>query len=683
MAQAGVRVYTAGVTPTRVEFLHLPAWQQTAFYLLALLSVGYAGFRFAQRARWWWQGRPIDWKPDWVGNMTRFALLQRKVGTSRPRSGGPMHLLIFYGFMALVLATTLLAVNSYSPVKFHQGTYYLVYEFTFDALGLLLMVGLGWAILRRALAPPRVMMTAPQDYWTLGILLFLAVGGYVLEAGRIANQPQPWDTWSFVGYFLAQRMGPVSDAVYRGLWWTHAIAFFAFVVTLPHLRLRHLVTGTLSVSASPATPMGALAPVSLEAVEATGEVGVSRIDQYSRWHLLSLDACMECGRCTEVCPATQAGKILNPRSVVLDLRGALGQTGDAAAVVPRVTEEALWACTTCQACVEACPVQIRHVDLIVDARRALVAEGHLSGSAATMLRQTGSTAHAWGARADQREDWMKGLEPAVPLARDRRTFDVLFWVGCAGATDPGAIKTTRAVAELLTRAGVDYACLGREESCTGDPARRVGDEFLYQDLAQRNANVFAQYTFRRVVTACPHCLNTFRHEMASVGARLPEGVEVLHHTELLNDLVQRRKLKAVPSAPGSTTYHDPCYLARANGVSDAPRALLGQESQLDRAGEGWIPTLEAGLETGPLVEPEHHGRKTRCCGAGGGRLWMEEAPDQRPGELRAQQLVDTGADTIALGCPFCRIMLDASVRQVTDRDVRLADVAELLRDANR
>jgi len=665
------------MTPTRAEFLHLPAWQQTLFYLLAALSLGYALFRFAQRARLWWRGRPITWRPDWVGNFARYGIGQRKVGTSRPQSGAPMHLLIAIGFMALTVATTLLAINTYSPVKFHQGTYYLVYEFTFDLLGLLLFVGLLWALVRRIVFRPQVAVSAPQDFWTLGVLLALTVGGYVLEAARIANQPQTWDHWSFVGHTLAGWIGPISTAQYLGVWWAHIITFFAFVVSLPHLRLRHIVTGSLSVAAAPPYPMGYLAPIAMADVEATGEVGVSRVDQYSRWHLLSLDACMECGRCTEVCPANAAGKTLNPRSVVLSLRDALGTDE---AIAPRITEEALWACTTCQACVEACPVQIRHVDLITDARRALVAEGKLSGSGATMLRQTGSTANAWGARAEQREDWMRGLN--VPLARDRTKFDVLFWVGCAGATDPGAVKTTRAVAELLGKAGIDFACLGREEACTGDPARRVGDEFLYQDMAQRNATMFGKYQFRRVVTACPHCLNTFRHEYASVDAGFPEGVEILHHTELLNELVQRRALRPINLHQGTTTYHDPCYLARANGIADAPRALMGQESALDRAGEGWIPTLESDIATGPLVEPTHHGRKTRCCGAGGGRLWMEEAPDQRPGEVRARELLATGAETIALGCPFCRIMLDASVKQVTDRDVRLADVAELLRDAN-
>lgn len=661
------------MAPTRAEFLHIPAWQQGAFYLLMLACAAYAAYRLFERSRLWRKGKPIDWKPDWLANVWRYALGQRKVQSSRPRSGAPMHLMLFYGFLALVLATTLLAINTYSPLKFHKGLYYLVYEAAFDSLGLLFIIGVAWALVRRAFFRPISTAHAPQDLYVLGLLLLVGLTGYIVEAARIGNNPQPWDAWSPVGYAVAKVLPPISNGAYMGIWWFHAALVAAFFVSLPHLRIKHLVLAFLSAAGTPDRPMGRLAPIRMEEVEETGQVGVAHPREFSRWHLLSLDACMECGRCTEVCPANGVGKPLDPKQVA---QGVLASLEENQPVLAQVSEEAIWACTTCNACVEACPVLVRHVDLIVDARRNLVAEGRLSGTAAVMLRQTASSSHAWGAPAGAREDWMKGL--AVPLAREKNVFDVLLWVGCAGATDPGAVKTTRAIAELFVRAGVDFACLGTEERCTGDAARRVGDEFMFQELAGQNVATLSKYRYNRIVTACPHCLNTLRHEYGDFGANL----RVQHHTQYLLELVEAGKLQAAPQVRGQTTYHDPCYLARANGESDAPRRVLGDPGGLNDDRPEVVQWLNEEPADRNLAEPAQRGKKTLCCGAGGGRMWMDEPPEQRPGDRRAAELLETGASTVAVGCPFCRIMLDSSLKQVSDRPVRLADVAELLKEAN-
>lgn len=586
-----------------------------------------------------------------------------------------MHLLIFYGFLSLLLATTLLAINTYGPYKFHKGNYYLTYEAAFDFLGLLFISGVVWAFVRRALSLRHELGDAslrsedngqiakqnqdrrrwPQshslnDFWSLGLLLIIGVTGYWLEACRISNVPHDFDRVSFVGFLWAKLQGPVSDGMYRFVWWFHMVWIFVFFAVIPKMRLRHIVLAIASTAGAPERSMGHLRPISMEEVEQTEQVGVKVAADYSRWHLMSLDACMECGRCTEVCPAWNVGKVLNPKQIVQDIRGALATGEEIAATV---SQEALWACTTCHACVEACPVLIRHVDLIVDSRRNLVSDGALSGSAATMLRQTASTGHAWGQSASAREDWMKGLD--IPLCRDKVEFEYLFWVGCAGATDPGAVKTTKAVAELLKKANLKFACLGREEACTGDPARRTGEEFLFQEKAEANASMFAKYGVKKVVTACPHCFNSLKNEYGDFGADL----EVYHHTQLLQTLIRKGELLAAKSSK-EVVYHDPCYLSRVNDESEAPREIVSGMS-----------------------EPTNRSQKTRCCGAGGGRMWMEEPSTQRPGNKRVEELLATGAHTVAVGCPFCRIMLSDSLKATRpEAEFRLLDLAELVQEAN-
>ncbi len=673
--------------PTREEFLFFSWPEKALFYIIVFSCLYFMAQQVIVRIKLWQQGKPVDWyetregraywiptrdgMKHWIRNISVYILGQRKVRSSRPTSGAPMHLMIFYGFLTLFIATTLIAINTYSPVKFHRGNYYLAYEMVVDIMGVVFLIGVAWAFVRRyinskaELGPAMVddpkqlihrrrwpMSHTISDYQALGLLFVMGATGYWLEAARMSADPQDFDWSAPVGHLLSQVEGPFSPLAYKAVWWFHMVWVFAFFCVLPRLRIRHIIMAILSTSGKPDVAMGKLRTVTMEEVEQTEQIGVKLAKDFSRWHLMSTDACMECGRCTEVCPAWNVGKVLNPKQVVQDIRTAMESGED---VATAISQEALWACTTCNACVEACPVLIRHVDLIVDVRRNLVSEGQLSGSAATMLRQTASTSNAWGQNANTREDWMKGLD--VPLCRDGEAFEYLFWVGCAGATDPGAVKTTKAVAGLLKKAGVKFACLGKEEACTGDPARRMGEEFLFQEKAQQNVSIFEKYKVTKVVTACPHCLNSLKNEYGDFGPQL----EVFHHTQLLQQLVSKGDLVAAKPERGSVTFHDPCYLGRVNDESDAPRELVSQE----------------------VVEPEHKRAKTLCCGAGGGRMWMEEPPNQRPSNRRAEELLATGATTVAVGCPFCRIMLGDSIKQLRPNDeIRLVDLAEMLQEAN-
>lgn len=672
-------------TPTREEFLFIGEAGKVLFYVLTYTSIAIAVAQVLVRLKLWMKGRPTGGPSGWEGarkwarNIGIFVLGQKKVQSSRPRSGAPMHLAIFYGFLALLIGTTLLAINTYGPFKFHKGAYYLTYEMTLDVLGAAFVVGVAWALGRRLASniksTRRVLGHEAGDYWALALLLVVGLTGFWLEAARMSVNPQPFDWSAPVGLAWSRLQGPIAPSTYQFVWWFHMVWIWVFFASIPKMKLRHIVLAVGSAAGKPDVAMGRLAPITMEEVEETGKIGVVEAYDYSRWHLLSLDACMSCGRCTESCPAWISGKVLNPQQIVQNVRTAM-ETGEP--VAAHVSDEALWACTTCNACVEACPVLIRHVDLIVDARRNLVTEGKLAGSAATMLRQVGSTGHAWGAQPTDREAWMKGLD--VQLCRDGRPFEYLFWVGCAGAADPGAVRTTRAVADLLRRGGVSFACLGQEEACTGDAARRVGDEFLFQDKAAANISVFERYGVRKVVTTCPHCFNTLKNEYGDFGASLT----VVHHSQLLSQLVAAGRLKSASPSAGEVAYHDPCYLARVNNESDAPRYVLGDETNLN---DDVVPAV-AWLKDDPdarrnLAEPAHFGRKTLCCGAGGGRMWMDETPDQRPAAHRVAELRATGAKTVATGCPFCRIMLEPNLNPTGESEMRLVDLAELLSEANK
>ena len=388
----------------------------------------------------------------------------------------------------------------------------------------------------------------------------------------------------------------------------------------------------------------------------------------SKKQLLDLFSCTECGRCQEVCPAWATGKPLSPKLLIMDLRDhVVGIDPNAMAagtielqpLVPNaVADEVVWDCVTCGACVRECPVDIEHVDTIVDLRRNLVmAESRFPTEAGTMLRGIeGPHENPWGQPAASRTDWVGDI-PVRVLQPGEQAPEYLFWVGCAGAFDDRAKQTTQSVARLLNAAGIDWAVLGPRERCTGDPARRMGHEYLFQMLAEQNVATFAEAGVRKIVATCAHCFNTLANEYPDYGA----SFEVVHHTELLSHLIAERRLLTTPGAPGTVTYHDACYLGRHNGNFDAPRDVLGA----------------TGLSA---TEMERARERSFCCGAGGARMWMEEGGDARINDTRFAEAAGTGADTVAVACPYCFVMLDDAAK-AAGSEMRVADVATLLAEA--
>jgi Fe-S oxidoreductase len=426
----------------------------------------------------------------------------------------------------------------------------------------------------------------------------------------------------------------------------------------------HSIAGTVNLAIRDHA-LGKMAPVTMEEVEAAGKIGVERLADFSYRQLIELDACVSCGRCEDGCPAFEAGKPLSPRKVVQDLVGVMSTVGTDENIHGRIiAPETLWSCTTCTACADVCPLGISPMRMITDMRRFLVGEGTLRGSPAVALQKTDRVGNPWGLPAAERLAWAAGLE--VPLAQEHRDFEVLYWVGCAAAYDRRVQKVARSVVRLLNAANVNFAVLGAEERCTGESARRMGDEFLFQQLAEKNVETLSRCRVRRIVAHCPHCVNSLRNDYPQSGGTY----EVVHHSQLLAELVHDGRLVTDKEKGkvdcGKTTYHDPCYLARVSSVTEPPRDVL-------TAGLNGRTEL-------PIVELPRNRRQTSCCGAGGGRMWFDDPPAQRVGQGRIQEIAASGADMVAVACPFCLIMLgDGLAAQKPDVQVR--DIAEVLAES--
>jgi Fe-S oxidoreductase/nitrate reductase gamma subunit len=650
------------------------------FYALALLATAALVVGVTRRARQWRRGRPDGERTGWrdaAGNIARYVLLQDRV---RGRGlASTAHALLFGGFLVLFVGTVLVAVEHTlaaalgrrpdNPV-FHKGLYFAVYEVVLDAAGLAFLAGCAYFLTRR-LRPSGVIRRDARVTALLGLLLAIGLTGYLVEGLRIILARTPLPGLSFAGYLVARALqaagvSPAGAAAgHVAAWWLHAVLSLGLIAVLPLSRLRHAVAGTVRL-ASGVEPLGVLSPVSIEEVEEAGEVGVGRIEQFTRRRLVELDACVACGRCDEQCPALEAGKPLAPRGVVQDLRrhldeGARSEEGPAL-VGEVVALETLWSCTTCSACVDVCSLGVSPLGFLVEMRRNAVTEGQLRGSPASALQKLGRSGNPWGLPAGDRMAWAAGLN--VPTVADVPDFEVLYWVGCAAAYDRRLQRVARAVVRLLKAANVKFAVLGNQERCTGEAARRIGDELLFQQLAAENLATFERNGLadrkRRIVTHCPHCANSFRNDYAQLGGPL----DVVHHAEFLAELMRDGRIipKAGNGVSESVTYHDPCYLARVGGVIEAPRQLIAQSSP------------------GHLVEMPRHGRQTACCGAGGGRMWFDDTAESRIGRGRVAEAEATGARTLAVSCPFCLTMTtDGLAARDGGMDVR--DVAEILADA--
>jgi Fe-S oxidoreductase len=672
----------------------------TIMYFIFGVSVAIIVGAFVQRLRIWRLGKPQPVTDRLGARIWNALTLGAGTGrVPRDRFAGIMHWCIYSSFVVLTIVTLLLALDDYLPLIFGQegrehaflrGPIYLGYSLVGDVFGLVGIVGVGMAVYRRYIAPPAKLTwdrRHNEDAIIVGLLGVVLFTGILVQGLRIGGDEIPagkesWSYWSPSGWVIAKALSGVSPAtlldIHVGMWWFHVVGAFTLLTLMAMTKFRHIVFAPLNAFfkrplAGPAylAPMGDFEKL----MEEGKSLGAGKLQDLTWKQLFDADTCVRCGRCTEACPAWTAGQPLSPMAIIQDIKSYMNHAGplliagkDPAATLSGelvggyVKEEALWACRTCMACVQECPVMIEHVPAIVDMRRYLVMEkAEVPATAQAALQNMEQRGHPWRGTQLTRTTWIEQLaERGIDVPIYDGTQDYLYWVGCSGALVERNVPITQSVVKLMVEAGISFGVLGQSETCSGDPARRLGNEFLYATMAEANTTAMNELGVKRVITSCPHCFNTFKNEYPDFGG----NYEVTHHAEFLQLLLNRGRLRPKAMPEGETiTYHDSCYIGRGNGIYDAPRDVLAA-----------IPGVN-------VVEMPRSRDKGLCCGAGGGNMWMEEK-GTRVNHLRAAEAANTGAGIVATACPFCIQMFEDGIPAVQPdeerRSIRAFDIAEIL-----
>ena len=618
-------------------------------------------------------------------NITQSCTLK---SVTRKDLSGIGHAMMFWGFGLFVIGYVIfsgLGAGFGLSSLFIGSTFERVYLSIMDIAALLFIIAVIMAVIKRYITKPERLERHESSKEKIiqaslfSIMIILMVLFYSMEGFRYAAYNNP-GSWPLIGSAIARLLISTGIAqstlltTFMTIWWVNYVLLLVVVVYIPNSKHLHPLFSPANILFKERGPKMSLLPIPLEGEET---FGVSKIQDFTWKQLLDLCACTWCGRCQDNCPAHNSGKTLSPREVILKLKEHLLETSPEllkgkteittekpvkAMIGDVITEEEIWACTTCGACQEVCPVNIEHVRKIIDMRRNLVlTQNKMPESAQLMLRNMQSRGNPWAGIQSMRlrGDWTNGLD--VKILTDGQNTDTLFWVGCTGALAERNVKSTLAMTRVLKAAGIDFGLLGDAETCCGDPARRAGYEFQFQIMAEQNIELFKSHNIKRIVTYCPHCFNTLKNEYPKYGGNF----EVIHYTQLIADLIKQGKLKLTNELNAKLTYHDPCYLGRYNDVYQEPREILQS-----------IPKTN-------LKEMERSRNKSFCCGGGGGLMWIEEQPGTtKINHLRLEDVLKTGADTVVTACPYCLQMFEEGIEHKGIQDkLKARDLVEIVEEA--
>jgi len=641
--------------------------------LFALISCLIFLIGCSQKIRGWQKGRSIHY--DNIGLRFKIfvsAVIKHDKGIYRGTFRRFMHLGVFYGFIILTIGTLTIALQDHFGIPLFYGKKYLTLSMLMDLFGLMAMIGIGMAAYKRYIDKPDHEDYTYDDAILLILTFAILFTGFVLEGLRIYSTDDLWAKWTPVGLFisiLTQQTGLSvlsARSIHATLWYFHMLLAFGFMAYIPYSKLFHMFASGLNIFLRTNSPIGGLTPVDITSKELRN-IGVARLEDFSRKQLVELDACISCGRCHKGCPAYMSGAPLSPRVVVQNLKrhsckensffGNRGKTFNHSIIDKVISKETLWSCTTCGLCEDKCPIYIEHIKRIVDMRRSLATEVTSYPlevqKAFTNILEKGNP---WGLSLNSKYYLAKTTQ--IPLLSEKKQTDILYWVGCFGSYESRNKKVSQVMFKLFEKAGVDYAILGTEEKCCGDSVRRLGNEQLFQQLALENIENLNRHQFKTIVTHCPHCYNTLKNEYPQFGGHY----QVLHHSEYLLELIKSRKLEPKLINNSKVTFHDPCYLGRYNTIYNAPRDVLTS-----------IPGLE-------LVEMKNNRSRAFCCGAGGGRILMGDVQEQTINDILVRKALKTESAILASACSLCLTTLTVAVNSL-DADIKSMDIAEIVYNA--